>query len=65
MFSKLGNFVAERAGSLVSKKAAAAVGAEVIISGAIPGFQGVPACVYIVSQAVLDGWKYYVAKRGS
>ena len=56
MFSKLGNFVAERAGSLVSKKAAAAVGAEVIISGANPGFQGVPACVYIVSQAVLDGW---------
>lgn len=65
MWKALGNFVTERAGSLVSKKLGATAIAEATIvgSGNSPIPPGTPTLVFIAIQGILDGWKYYVDKK--
>lgn len=58
MFEKLGKFVAERAGSLVSKKLAAAVGAETLIAETNPGLSGVGLITYVIVQAALEAYRH-------
>ena len=60
MFGKLAGFVTERAGSLVSKKLGAALGAETLVAAANPALQGIPLIVYIVVQGLVDLGKHYI-----
>ena len=57
---KLGGFVTERAGSLVSKKLGAAAVAETVVAAANPDLQGVPLIVYIIAQGLVDVAKHYL-----
>ena len=56
-------FIGERAKSLVSKKLGAAIAGEVVAAGAAPDMQGIPLIVYIVAQAIVDAFKYWVDSR--
>jgi|18_taG_2_1085343.scaffolds.fasta_scaffold101849_2 hypothetical protein len=53
------DFAKERAGSLISKKVGAAVAGESFVAAANPELVGVPMMVYIVAQAVLEGFKHW------
>lgn len=57
----LAGFIVERGKSLISKKLGAAVVAEVGAAGT--PLQGYPLIIYLVAQAALDGWKYFVDTR--
>lgn len=61
MFETLGKFVAERAGSLVSKKLGAAVAAETLIAETNPAVSGIGLITYIVVQAALEAYRHKFA----
>ena len=61
---KLASFVIERAGSLVSKKLGmAAAGSVVAVGAGETGYAVLIQVAYIVTQALGEGWKYYVDRR--
>ena len=60
MLGEFARFVAERVGSLASKRLGAAVAAETVVAQTHPALAGVPLVVYIVAQTALEAWRYYV-----
>ena len=61
--ARLGSFLAERASKIFSTRLGAAAGAEMAVAGLNPALQGWPAIAYIVTEAALKGWKFYVDRR--
>lgn len=63
MLRQLAGFVKERAGSVISKKVGAALLGEMAVAQGNPELTGLPLVVYIIAQAVLEGWTLYVNRR--
>jgi len=60
----LKGFLTERVGSLVSKKLGVAAAGSVVAAGAgETGYAVLIQVVYIVVQALSEGWKHYVDRR--
>lgn len=60
-----GGFAKERAGSLVSKKLGAALGAEALLATANPSLQGTALIAYIVVQGLVDISRHYFNSHNS
>tara|TARA_R110000824_G_scaffold152470_1_gene323677 strand:+ start:1386 stop:1577 length:192 start_codon:yes stop_codon:yes gene_type:complete len=55
-----GDFLSKKAGGLVSKKLAGAIGAEALVAGT--DLVGWPLMVYLIAQAVVDACERIAAK---
>jgi hypothetical protein len=63
MMENLIGFVGERVRSVISKKVAATAAASMLAAGGAPAEVTWPLVIYVIAQAAVDCFKYWVGSR--